>query len=323
MALFGGKPKEQPPAPLPAPTPADLGVIVHVMPKDFYGAEAKLRVEPKPAPVAPLPVPPPAVVIKPLLTPLPPKRKVPLIVWILVGFLLLCAGGGIAYVFLGKGQTQEVVTTPPVQTTLPKDDEPKDEPKVVEKPTEPEPSKDTDSDGLTDIEERMYGTDARNPDSDKDTFLDGNEVFHRYDPNGLAPSTLLDTGAVKVFADATLPFTVYYPTSWKASIDAAKKIVTFKTPNLATVTITWSAKEKDLTAEDWILKNVEGADITSLKSSYTMGGYYNLRSKDDLIDYLDLGETVYVMTYALNDSPEISYLQTFAMMVNSFYILIP
>ena len=66
----------------------------------------------------------------------------------------------------------------------------------------PVPGKDTDSDGLTDVEELLYGTNFRDPDSDEDTFLDGNEVFHRYHPLGVAPSTLIDTGAVKIFGDA-------------------------------------------------------------------------------------------------------------------------
>jgi hypothetical protein len=323
MAWFGRKPKESTNDQVLATKPEDLGVVIHVMPKDFYGSEALLRVEPKPVPVPPpVPAAPPSGP-KPIIAPLPPRRRMPVVVWVFIGVLLLSAGGGIAYVFFAKSQKQPTPIVATVPVTLPQTTPATQTPVVSDTPKEPAPSKDTDSDGLTDIEERMYGTDARNPDSDKDTFLDGNEVFHRYDPNGLAPSTLLDTGAVKVFSDDALPFTLYYPTSWRASVDAAKKIVTFKTPNLATVTVSWGQKDADLTVEDWILKNVEDADLTSLKSSYTTSGYYNLRSKDDLIDYLDGEDVVYVLEYALNDSLDISYTQTFAMMVNSFHIISP
>lgn len=319
MSFFGGKKSTAVVPEVPEAKLEDLGVVIHVMPKDFFGKEAKLRVEA--APVAP----PPAVVTpgapKPVLTPLPPKRRVPLALWILLVVVLLLGAGAVAYVMLTKTPPQTVATTPPA-TTLPVTTTPTPtitKPPVVT-PVVPTRSKDSDSDGLTDIEERMYGTDYRNPDSDGDTFLDGNEVFHRYDPNGLAPSTLLDTGAVKVFSDTLLPFTVYYPISWQSSIDAAKSTVTFKTPNVASVLVTWGANEKDLTVEDWVLKNVKGADITTLKASYTKEGYYTLRSKDDLVAYLDLGTSVCTMTYSLNSSTEISYIQTFAMMVNSFHI---
>ncbi len=321
MSLFGGKKTAQVVPEAPETKPEDLGVVIHVMPKDFLGKEAKLRVEAAP-PVAPSPVIVAPVAPKPPLTPLPPKRRVPIALWVVLVLVVLLGAGAVAYVTLTKTPAQTVVTTKPT-TTLPATTTPTTTTTTkptTTTPTAPTQSKDSDSDGLTDIEERMYGTDYRNPDSDGDTFLDGNEVFHRYDPNGLAPSTLLDTGAVKVFSDTTLPFTVYYPTSWQSSIDAAKSVVTFKTPNLASVTVTWSAKEKDLTVEDWVLKNVKGADITTLKASYTKEGYYTLRSKDDLVAYLDLGTAVYTMTYSLNASTEISYIQTFAMMVNSFHI---
>ena len=166
----------------------------------------------------------------------------------------------------------------------------------------------------------MYGTDYRNPDTDGDTFLDGNEVFHRYDPLGIAPSTLLDTGAVKVFSEVTLPFTVYYPTMWKATSELTKNTITFTASTAASVVITWHAKEVDLTVEDWIVTNVEEVELKSLQASYTKEGYYTLRSADDLVAYIDLGTSVYVMTYRLSTSTEISYTQTFAMMVNSLTV---
>ncbi len=322
MGFFGGK-KSMPDVSSEAGIPVkeeDLGVVIHVMPKDFLGKEAKLRVEPVPvsAPVSAPAVQSAAVPPKPVPAPLPPKRHVSPALLVLFALVVLLGGGAVAYVMLTQSKPQTVVTPVVTTSTLPTTTPVKTP--VVETPTAPVQSKDSDSDGLTDIEERMYGTDYRNPDSDGDTFLDGNEVFHRYDPNGLSPSTLLDTGAVKMFTDATLPFTVYYPTSWKSSVDTAKGTVTFKTPALAAVAVTWGAKEKDLTVEDWVLKNVKDIDITTLKSSYTKEGYYTLRSKDDLVAYLDLGTMAYIMTYSLNGSTEISYIQTFAMMVNSFHV---
>lgn len=321
MGFFGGKKTESVAPETLALKPEDLGVIIHVMPRDFLGREASLRVESKStaapvAVVAPVPAAAPTVI-------LPPKRRVPLALWIVLALVLILGIGAVAYVVLTKAPAQvvtPVVVAPPV---LPKT-EPVVPPKVVEAPkvpAVPQQAKDSDSDGLTDIEERMYGTDYRNPDSDSDTFLDGNEVFHRYDPMGVAPSTLLDTGAVKVYSDASLPFTIYYPLSWKVTADLAKDIVTFKTPALASVTVEWSAKDPLLTAEDWVLKNVKGMDITTLKSSYTKEGYYTLRSKDDLVAYVDGKDSVYTLTYALNTSLEISYIQTFAMMINSLHIV--
>lgn len=320
MGFFGGKKIKQDissTADMPAKG-EDLGVTIHVMPKDFIGRDASLRVEPKPT-IAPIVVTTSPVSQSAVL---PPKHRVPRALWIILGIVLILGIGSVAYIVLTKAPDQ--VVAPVVVTTapLPKT-EPVVVPKVVEppKPAVPVQSKDSDSDGLTDIEERMYGIDYRNPDSDGDTFLDGNEVFHRYDPMGVAPSTLLDTGAVKIYSDATLPFTIYYPLSWKDTASLARKLVTFKTSALASVTVEWGDRDPLLTVEDWVLKNVKGVDISTLKSSYTKGGYYTLRSKDDLVAYIDGGKSIYTLTYALNESLEISYIQTFAMMINSLHII--
>jgi len=321
MGFFGGKKSVSVVPDVPSPTAKDLGVIIRVMPKDFLGAEASLKVveQPRPENVAQL-----AQGTTPPITQAPaiaPHRKLPLWALITGAIVIILAIGAVVYVFLIKAKPQPVVVTPPVVAALPKAPEPVKEPPKVEVPKVPTLSKDTDSDGLTDIEERMYGTDYRNPDSDGDTFLDGNEVYHRYDPNGLSPSTLLDTGAVKTFQDAGIAFTITYPALWKPSSDIVKNIVTFKTPTLAQIVITGGKKDKMLSLEDWILKNVQGVDITSLESSYSKEGYYVLRSKDGLIAYVDAGDVAIALTYDLNGSQEISYIQTFAMMVNSLKYL--
>ncbi|MFH1366484.1 MAG: hypothetical protein ABIH38_00650 [Patescibacteria group bacterium] len=44
---------------------------------------------------------------------------------------------------------------------------------------------DSDNDGLTDMEEIIYGTDKNNPDTDGDGHLDGAEVENGYNPNGV------------------------------------------------------------------------------------------------------------------------------------------
>jgi hypothetical protein len=327
MGLFGKKTTvaaESAAGTSPQVTAKDLGVVIHVMPKDFLGVEAKLRVESVPPPVAPAPEPKLVVAMAPQAQKvqiLPPKRTVPIWMWILILVLILFAGAAIGYVMLGKAQTQAVVEPVVEEVKAPVvKEEPKVVEPVVEEPVEPKLSKDSDSDGLSDIEERMYGTEYRNPDTDSDTFLDGNEVFHRYDPLGVAPSTLLDTGAVKVFSEETLPFTVYYPTTWKATPELSKNTVTFKSSNVASVIVVWSPKDADLTVEDWIVKNVEDVQLKTLQASYTKEGYYTLRSADDLVAYIDLGTSVYVMTYDLATSKEISYTQTFAMMVNSLTV---
>ncbi len=67
-------------------------------------------------------------------------------------------------------------------------------------PSLPPGGLDPDSDGLSDLEEPIYGTDLHNPDTDGDGFLDGNEVYHLYNPAAKAPVRLLDSGLVRLFS---------------------------------------------------------------------------------------------------------------------------
>ncbi len=51
---------------------------------------------------------------------------------------------------------------------------------------------DSDQDGLSDEEEKIYGTDPRNPDTDGDGYSDGAEVRSGYDPTKPAPGDRLN-----------------------------------------------------------------------------------------------------------------------------------
>ena len=55
---------------------------------------------------------------------------------------------------------------------------------------------DSDCDGLTNAEEKLYGTDPNNPDTDGDGYSDGIEVASGYDPLKAAPNDKLSTSTV-------------------------------------------------------------------------------------------------------------------------------
>lgn len=55
---------------------------------------------------------------------------------------------------------------------------------------------DSDQDGLTDQEEKLYGTDSKNPDTDGDGYSDGAEVKSGYDPTKPAPGDKLTVASL-------------------------------------------------------------------------------------------------------------------------------
>ena len=74
-------------------------------------------------------------------------------------------------------------------------------------------SSDSDQDGLTDIEESLYGTASAKVDTDGDGYTDQQEVLNGFNPKD--SGRLVDSGLIKTYTSMTTPlFTVVYPFSW-------------------------------------------------------------------------------------------------------------
>jgi hypothetical protein len=116
---------------------------------------------------------------------------------------------------------------------------------------------DSDQDGLSNVEEKMYGTDPYNPDTDGDGYTDGAEVKSGYDPLKPAPGD-------KIVSSAAQPTQVAQPTQTtqntsdnqasqstpKTTTDTNTKTDATSTTKDATATTTdTNAGDKNLTQE--------------------------------------------------------------------------
>lgn len=319
--MFGGKKnkntKAQESVPSTKPVQGLDDFVIRVMPESFVGRRSELTEKTKPLPVpAPKPLPKPITKPAPLPKPIVKQKSNTTGVLVIVGILVVISFGLAGYLVIRSlDQPESIVVEPVVETPIIKD-----------VPTEPVPGTDTDSDGLTDVEETLYGTNVRNPDSDGDTFLDGNEVFHRYSPLGNAPSTLLDTGAVELFTDDGGEFTFTYPSEWtvSSSIDdnGITEEVIVGTDTLAVFVINYSVIDENSNFEDWYGDNGDPTlRFTGLQETLTKEGYSAYIGSDDRIAYLLIDSTVYTFEYDLGSELSVDYLQTFQMMLNSFLVL--
>jgi hypothetical protein len=295
----------------------DIPMRVFSMPEELRGRPATFQEEQKkevvPEALQPIiiPVPissePQPIVLK--------KRVSPVLIVLLILVLMSGTGVGVWWYVVTYASPSQVIETPvPVPDS---DPEPVSVPN--EEPEEPFPGTDTDSDGLTNREELLYGTDFRSPDTDGDTFLDGNEVFHRYDPNGLAPSTLLDTGAVRVLERAGLPLTLYYPASWSVSAASKDGKVIFRSEENGSIELVYEKKDALTDLSAWM--KAEGISLKGIEETMTKEGYLARSIEDGRAVYLDLGDWVVSAVYDLGDGMSIEFLQTFKMMMNSVDII--
>lgn len=292
-------------------------IDVHVMPKEFFGKDVSVsstqiiehEIAKVPTPIAPVPA-----VAKAKISP-PKKRSKFTIVIVAIGIIAIT-------VFSVGGYFVIKASKAPVET--PEEPNVPNEPII---PIEPEPSipvvripsQDTDSDGITDIEEALYGTDFRNPDSDGDSFLDGNEVFHGYDPLGFAPSTLLLTGSVVEY-ETKNGYTFLYPKMWTASEASESRIVLQSNKSTQIVlSIEDMREETDLRA--WYLSSAPDADrVSDVVDMMSKQGYVGLESQEGHFMILQKGSTVYRFTYEVMNDPVMYFGQTFKMIVNSFRV---
>jgi hypothetical protein len=175
---------------------------------------------------------------------------------------------------------------------------------------------DTDSDGLTDLEEPMYGSPINNPDADGDSFLDGNEVFHLYSPSGKAPGKLLESKLVRVF-ESPIGWKVYVPTPWQTSLNEDGTKGSILSGHGETFTLTLLDNPEHQAILDWYLAQNPGVLSSQVTNVKTLSGFDGLTGADQLTTYFPWGDKVLVVKYDLDDQPFVNFRTTYVMMLNS------
>lgn len=185
-------------------------------------------------------------------------------------------------------------------------------------PNNSQPGRDTDSDGLTDVEEILYKTSSKKPDTDSDGFLDGNEVFHGYDPNAPAPALLNETSFIKVYEKAGV-YDLPYPSVWTVR-EAAADSVLFVVPSGETISVSLESKTAGTTLADWFSGTNPSSEIT-VAAGLTKKGYGTLVTEDQMTVYVEAGSRVIILSYQNTVKATVDYLATFEMMTNGLSLV--
>ena len=184
----------------------------------------------------------------------------------------------------------------------------------------PTATTDTDGDGLTDVEEAQYTTDADVVDTDGDGYVDGVEIRGGFDP--LSPGrTALDAGLVQRYENITQGYSVSYPTGWVTrALDAPQATqVTFSAPNGEFFQVLVEDNPDNLTPAAWYQQQFPSADSASLVP-VTIAGQLGVRAPDGLTVYVGSGQRMYVLVYSLGGASQASYAATFTLFQSSFQV---
>lgn len=179
-----------------------------------------------------------------------------------------------------------------------------------------EGASDADADGLTFNEERLYGTDPAQGDSDGDGFLDGAEVANGYSPRDAAGKRLLDDGSFTA-VESSMGFRLASPASWlfeertEAAITTAR--IDSRLGDFFTATQRPNVERLDLRA--WVKQQGAPAvvavtvnGVAGLKTSEVPPRYFFLTPEATGVVVLEYG--------AAGERP--NFLATFAAVAGSF-----
>ncbi len=192
-------------------------------------------------------------------------------------------------------------------------------PPPPEQPKLPPAGLDTDSDGLADLEEALFGTEPRNPDTDLDGFLDGNEVFHLYNPNGRAPSKLIDAKLVQV-VDNPVGWSMQVPAGWETKVLGDGLGATLSSVHGEVFKMSIEDNAKNLPLLDWYLAKYPDLKATQVMQYRSKQGYEGIIGADVLSTFIPWGNKVFVLAYELGDQIFINYRTTYSMILNSLIL---
>ena len=186
-------------------------------------------------------------------------------------------------------------------------------------------SVDSDNDKLTDIEEDLYGTEKRKPDTDEDGYLDGLELVSLYNPKAAGNSLLETSGLVNKYSNPLFNYEILHPSAWLARpTDQSLREVIFQSATGEYVEVLVEDNLSKLDLVQWYLTQSPAADLNQLVRETTKQGYDALLSPDKLTYYLadkNNLDKVYIITYNIGNKTAVNFLTTFAMMKNSFKII--
>lgn len=198
----------------------------------------------------------------------------------------------------------------------------------------PTSSLDSDDDGLTDVEETLYGAGNTTPDTDGDGFIDGKkvqssgdiigELYLGYDPTAKS-ARLEGSSLVKRYTNVTYNWSILYPAKWTAtqtSTATGDKSIMFS-PDVSTVEylqVSVQDNPTNLSAKNWYLSQNPGVSESEVES-LVVNGLDGIKSPDGTTVYLSKQDKIYWITYSTGNLTLVNYLTTFEMMYQSFKLV--
>lgn len=270
------------------------------------------------------------------------KKKIILVAGIIVFLLLAVLGYYLYPSIMGKNTPSEnnisptttsFVASPPVIAVVPTSTIP-----IIETPTTTPTttpvqrgggfltlpsisyatSRDDDADALTTREEEVFLTDPEVWDTDNDGYYDGLEVANLYNPKGIAPQKIVDSGLVREYVNPVYQYRFYYPASWR--VDAVAQefndiLISADTGDYIEIRV--FPKETNVSFASWFGSTLPGENFLSLNTfanRFQISGY---KRSDSQVGFFETPTAIYSVIYFYGEEKNL-YPHIMEMVLQSF-----
>ncbi len=186
-------------------------------------------------------------------------------------------------------------------------------------PTDPsvnQPATDDDSDGLSNLEEALIGTNAKASDTDTDTFNDLAELNNGYDPAG--PGKLSDNKNLATYLNTTFNFSLQYPSAWNRTIATTDDsiMLTATDGQFVQVLIQPNSERDDILS--WYKRTLSVENVP-VSQQFTSVDWTGVRSPDGLTAYLTNKDKsyIFVVTYNTSTTKTLNYRNIYELILRS------
>ncbi len=179
---------------------------------------------------------------------------------------------------------------------------------------------DTDTDGLTDIEENLYATNSALVDTDEDGYSDASELVNLYDPAQVA-TLLADAETVTQYINTEFNYSILYPTEWTVrALTEEKEQVIFNSETTEFIQILVLENPLGLSARNWYLSYNEDIDADTLEE-IVLNNIVGIQTGAGRYTYLGVGSSIYSIIYNVGTTNQLNYQATYDMMLNSWELI--
>ena len=182
------------------------------------------------------------------------------------------------------------------------------------------PARDDDSDSLSNSEEEtVFQTDPEVWDTDSDGYFDGREVANLYNPKGIAPQKIIDSGIVREYINPTYQYRFYYPASWRVdSVTDDFRDILVSGNSGDYIEIRVFQKESTVSFQDWFTATLPQEpmnDFASMKNRFQVPFYKHQNSQSA---FFETPTAVYSIVYFYGEQEKNAFAHVMDVLVQSF-----